>query len=203
MPSPEMNRVYAASAAQVLELIAQYPLAWVASATRGVRGCALPMLAETGESGELAALFGHMSRANPLITAFRDDPRATLVFRGPDGYISPRIISRQGWAPTWNYASVEVEARVELVPEETDAALVQLAAHLEGGHEPAWTVERVGARYEQLKARIIAFRAHVERVLPTFKLGQDEDEASFADIVEHHPDQALVAWMRRVNARSG
>jgi transcriptional regulator len=53
----------------------------------------------------------------------------------------------------------------------------------------------MGDRYDQLVPHIVAFRAAVLSVHATFKLGQDEDDASFAEIVERIDDRALARLM--------
>ncbi|WP_162806659.1 FMN-binding negative transcriptional regulator [Sphingosinicella terrae] len=178
----------------ILRLIREHPLAWVVAAD--FQAAPLPLLAETDAEGGIAALFGHMSRANPLHESLRRDPRALILFSGPDAYISPRFVSDPSWGPTWNYAVVSVETEVELVPEETGDAVARLARHLEGEQPDAWTVEALGPRYQDLIARIIAFRAHVRRVSPRFKLGQDETLRVFGEIVQKLGDAPVAGWMR-------
>jgi transcriptional regulator len=55
----------------------------------------------------------------------------------------------------------------------------------------------MGARYDQLKPHIIAFRAEVLETHAKFKLGQDENDAVFRDIVDGLADRALADWMNR------
>lgn len=185
------------SPADVLALVRAHPLAWVIPHRGGAAATPLPLLAECDGEGRIAALFGHVALRNPLVAALRDEPRALLLFNGPQGYIAPRLVSKPDWGPTWNYAVARFEVQVEFVPDETDAALVRLAEHLEAGQQVPWTVERMGPRYAQLRQHIIAFRAHVTQAHATFKLGQDEASATFDEIVSGHEDAALTAWMRR------
>jgi transcriptional regulator len=53
----------------------------------------------------------------------------------------------------------------------------------------------MGSRYADLRRHIIAFRAHVQASHPTFKLGQDEDGATFAEITAALGEQPLAEWM--------
>lgn len=180
----------------VARLVDTHPLAWVIAHGAEVAPTPLPLLAECDGSGRVVALFGHMALRNPLHAALRAAPRARVLFQGPHGYVSPRLVSKPDWGPTWNYAVARFDTRVEFVPDQTDAALEQLAAKLEAGQAQPWTVARMGPRYAQLRAHIVAFRAHVLSVDATFKLGQDESATSFAEILSGHEDPALVAWMR-------
>lgn len=181
----------------VLALVREHPLAWIVCREGDAPATPLPLLAECGGDGRIVALFGHVARRNPQVAALQAAPRALVLFQGPQGYVPPRLVSNPTWGPTWNYAVARFDVRIEFVPDETDAALERLAAHLEAGRGDPWTVDRMGARYDQLRRHIVAFRAHVERLHATFKLGQDELPGTFEEIVAGHGDPALVKWMRR------
>jgi transcriptional regulator len=185
----------------VRKLVEAYPLCWVLSASRNHRHATpLPLLPEKSPDGGVESLLGHMARSNPLRMALEQDPRATILCMGPQGYISPELVSNPTWGPTWNYAVCRFETEVRFVPEETDSALSQLAAALEGVAPDSWTPKRMGDRYDPLKRRIIAFRATVIETHPRFKLGQDESDAVFNEIVEGLDDRTLAEWMSRARS---
>lgn len=177
----------------IVRLVAEHPLAWVVS--RDFQATPLPLLAETDPAGAVVSLFGHFARRNPQVAALEADPQALILFQGPQGYISPRLVSNATWAPTWNYAVVRFEVTIVFVPDETDAAVRRLAAHLERGRRNPWQVEELGKRYGQLQPHIIAFRAQVRAVRATFKLGQDEDPRTFDEIVAGFADAPLGLLM--------
>ena len=184
--------------ADVPALIAAHPLAWVVSnGPAGFAATPLPLLAELDEEGRVAALFGHCARANPQVAALQADPRATILFQGPQGYISPRLVSNSTWGPTWNYAVARFDVEISFVPDETRDAIIRLAAALEGTDPDAWTIDRMGARVEGMLTHIIAFRARVLSQDARFKLGQDEAPGTFDEIVSGLSDPALVAAMTR------
>nr|WP_229362738.1 hypothetical protein [Sphingomonas sp. PL-96] len=54
----------------------------------------------------------------------------------------------------------------------------------------------MGARYAGLLAHVIAFRAIVVRSSARFKLGQDESDTSFGEILSALGDNALARAMR-------
>src|SRR5882672_9097632 len=181
------------SAADVSRLIADYPLAWVISSD--FQATPLPLVAETDASGAVVCLIGHFARRNAQVAALQADPRALILFQGPQGYISPRLVSRPGWAPTWNYAVARFDVAIEFAPAETDDAVQRLLRQVEAGRRNPWRVEEMGARYGELRQHIIAFRARVNSAHATFKLGQDENDATFAEIVAGIGDTALSQWM--------
>lgn len=184
--------------ATAIDLVARYPLAWVIASD--LSASPLPLIAELGADGRIASFLGHCANRNPLLSAFARDPRGIALFDGPRAYVSPTIVSRTDWAPTWNYAALRFEIDVEIVTDETAAALALLLDHMET-HPGRWSIDDMGPRYEPMLARITAFRAHVRAFDPRLKLGQDEGYVEFAEIVGRHPDRALAAWMEVVADR--
>jgi transcriptional regulator len=185
-------------ASDVARLVKAYPLCWIVSGGTGDRHATpLPLLAEPDADGPVSSLFGHIALSNPQYEALKQDPRATILCMGPNGYISPRLVSNPTWGPTWNYAVSRFETEIRFVPDETDKALSQLAAALEGVSEGSWTPAHMGERYHQLKKRIVAFRATVLETHARFKLGQDENDVTFKEIVTSLGDRTLAEWMDR------
>lgn len=190
------------SEADLLHLIEEYPLAWVVSVggVVGFGATPLPLLAETDAAGQINALFGHFALTNPQVSQLRADPRAKILFTGPQGYISPESVSQPGWAPTWNYATAQFDVEVEFRPQENDSALERLVKKMERDRRNPWTIARMGERYAELAPRVIAFRAHVRSRMARFKLGQDESAQTLSELLATLDDEALVRWMRDFNS---
>lgn len=185
----------------VIDLIAAHPLAWVISPGAPLLSTPLPMLVESNETGQPARLIGHFAKRNPQVERLRSEPTALFLFTGPNAYISPELVkTTRDWGPTWNYAVVRILADVEFDESLNDDALGALVAKMEGGRTRPWTAAELGDRYEQLRARIIAFRAPIISCDATFKLGQDERPEILADILEAFEGIELGSWMRRFNA---
>jgi transcriptional regulator len=179
-------------------LVKAYPLCWIVSGEPEQRyATPLPLLPETDLADNIVSLFGHIALSNPQQKALEEDPRATILCMGPQGYISPTLVSNPTWGPTWNYAVCRFETEIRFVPEETDKALSQLAAALEGERPDSWTPARMGERYHQLRQHIVAFRAGVRESHARFKLGQDENDIVFEDIVGGLSNRQLADWMKR------
>lgn len=184
----------------VVDLIAEYPLAWVcARGGKADHASLLPLLAETGEDGRVTRLIGHMARRNPLWAELERDPAALILFQGPQAYVSPSVVGQRDWVPTWNYAQLRIEADIRFLPSGGDAALELLVDAMESSQEDPWRVEETGPRYRGMEQRIIAFDADVTVLRGRFKLGQDETPETLRSIVANHPDSALVRWIRRFN----
>jgi transcriptional regulator len=181
------------SAADIRRLIADYPLAWVIS--RDFQATPLPLVAQVDAHGAVECLIGHFARRNAQVAALQADPRALVLFQGPQGYISPRLVSRPAWAPTWNYAVTRFEVTIDFSLSETDDAVARLLRHVEGARQNPWKVEEMGARYNELRRHIIGFRAPVKSTYATFKLGQDEDDKTLSEIIAGLGDTPLSQWM--------
>ncbi len=156
----------------------------------------LPLLPETDDAGEVIEFFGHFARANPQVAMVRDRPRALILFQGPQAYIPPAWVSTPGWAPTWNYAVAQFEVDIQLRPQENDRAIAELVNVLEGREPDGWTIEAMGDRYARMLPHIVAFRATVVRAQAKFKLGQDESDTAFDEIVTALGDTPLSQMMR-------
>ena len=178
---------------QIDRLVGEFPLAWVV--TGRFNAALLPLLAEHGEDGTIASLLGHCGRRNLIVEDLRANPSALILFNGPDGYVSNRIVSEPDWGPTWNYAAIRFVVDIEFVQDETPAALDRLLDHMDGPADQRWTPRELGDRYRGMIERIIAFRAHVRDMRPSFKLGQDETRPIFDEIVARHSNRDLAAWM--------
>ena len=184
------------SPADIQRLVSACPLATlVSSGPAGFAATPLPLVPEIDGDGCIVALIGHFARSNPQWLELQDRPQAMAVFHGPQGYVSPRIVSKPGWGPTWNYAVVRFQVEVTLTPERNDRALALLIEALEHDGPGAWRASMMGERYHRLITRIVAFRAKVLSTHATFKLGQDEDDTSFAEIVARIEDRRLADMM--------
>ena len=182
------------------DLIRAYPLAWlVTCGAEGFDATPLPLIAETDESGEVVALVGHCSRRNAQTAALRKDPTAFALFMGPQGYISPALVSKPRWVPTWNFAVAILALEVELDDDGTEEAVRRLTDQVEACQPEPWSMEQGGERIGMLMQRIVGFRARVLAKDVRLKLGQEEDAATAAEIIAGLADRDLANWMGRMN----
>lgn len=193
----------------IADLVAEQPLAWIVSGSAGALSATpLPVQVVCGADGRPLHLLGHFARSNPQWRTFADDSRATVLLIGPHGYVSPSWFSDRTRAPTWNYATATFEVDIELrdTPEDADRLLRGLVADLERGRPGAWSVEDMGERYASLSKGVVGFHAHVREFRATFKLGQDERDDVFDDILRglwNTQHYALATWMHRFDGGRG
>ncbi|WP_293844950.1 FMN-binding negative transcriptional regulator [Sphingopyxis sp.] len=186
----------------VRALIAEFPLAWVCGGRAAtLEASLLPLVGVYDADGQLVELIGHLMRSNPLFTALTAEPAATILFTGPQAYVSPEHAGRRDWAPTWNYAQLKIAADIEFDDALTEPSLQTLIAAMEEGRSDPWHIDELGERYRSMLDHIIGFRATVTGVTGKFKLGQDERADTLHAILGALPDAATVAWMQRFNQR--
>lgn len=152
--------------------------------------------------GRLQRLVGHVPRGCRVAKCLESPQEALILALGPHSYISPSWMSDRAQAPTWNFASAQLLADVELVddPAFLKAHLCDLVAATERNRRQAWHIDELGARMQKLASRIIAFEGRILSMNGRFKLGQDENDETYREIVRELDQtglQQLTRWMRR------
>ena len=199
-----MPKHFVETRAEVLHgLMRDYPFATVvANATDGLVANHLPFEMVDG------VLHGHVARGNELVRM--DGAEVLLVFRGPDGYISPNWYQTKHETgrevPTWNYAVVHVHGRLKVVD---DAAWLRrlldtLTDHHEAGQPQPWKVGDAPEDHieKSLKA-IVGLEIAIERLEGKFKLSQNHPARNRAGVVaglrerDDDGDVELAALMTR------
>lgn len=191
--------------AEVVRLIQEHPLAWIVSCgARDFSATLLPLQPIADAQGRVERLAGHFARSNAHVEVLQRNPRAVVLFLGPQGYISPSWIHDRTWAPTWNYASVQFLANIEFFEDATrlDNLLRDLVGTMESGRLRAWSPDEMGARYGNLARHVIGFDARVLEQRAKFKLGQDERDTVFHNItlaLREAGAEDLLRWMKDSN----
>lgn len=200
------NLFGARSASDISSLIRENPLAWLISGSGGdILATQVPLVADLSPDGAVVRLLGHFARQNPHVGALQHDGRATALFSGPHGYISPSWFRDRTQAPTWNVTTLKVRLRISVDdrPECADAVLARLVEHMERDRPRAWTIADMAARYEQLRRGIVGFYGEVLTVDAKFKLGQNERMDVLVDQMaglEANGRADLARWVKEHNA---
>lgn len=141
-------------------------------------------LVPSGLPGGPRRLLGHLARRNPVHRLVgRPGVRATAVFHGPQGYLSPADYATADNVPTWNYVVVHVTGTPYPLPDEQRLdQLARLAALGERQRGPAgsvpWTLDQVpGSVVAGMLPDIFFFALEVERAEGVFKLSQGRGAA--------------------------
>ncbi|GAA4887690.1 protease synthase/sporulation negative transcriptional regulator PaiB [Flaviramulus aquimarinus] len=112
----------------MIEVIKTYPLATVISTKDNAPLIThLPLI-----YNEAGKLIGHIDIYNPQAERMKDDQDITIIFSGPQCYISPSVYASKQ-LPTWNYIKVHLKGTVKAI-ESKDAlkqSLITMTEFLE------------------------------------------------------------------------
>ena len=145
----------------------------------------LPFHLDTAR-GSQGTLEAHLAKVNPHCAALLDGAPSTVVFRGPDGYISPRwYVDPAKNVPTWNYVAVHVHGRPKPVTE--PARLLAMIGRLTDEHEAyiekPWSMREAQAHAEHLAQHILGFELEIENIEGKFKLSQNRSDGDRAGVL--------------------
>lgn len=161
----------------------------------------LPLLYR--RQGNEVLLRGHWSRANPQ---WRHEPQATMLFNGPQAYVSPSWYPDKESAarvPTWNYVVAELVGRLEIF--EDEAGLASIVSDLSDRYEvEAGSDWRFESGREDLRKQlrgIVGFVFRPERIQIKLKLGQNHPAANRIAVADalargDHNQRAIAQRMR-------
>jgi transcriptional regulator len=170
----------------LLAFLEAYPFAFLTGSDAAGNQVAtqIPMLMEERD-GELY-LQGHMMRNTDHHKAFKDNPKALVVFTGPSAYVSASWYSNPQMGSTWNYMSVHISGQMQFM---SDDALVQfmkkLTLKFEKGNTQSPTIyDNLQDSYvSKMMPAIVGFEIKVAQIENVFKLSQNRDEVSYLNII--------------------
>lgn len=124
-------------------------------------------------------LVAHIDRSNPQMETLIDNAEVTVVFKGPDTYISPSVYTTPH-LPTWNYIIVHITGTVKLInePEAVKQTMVDMTEFLEGKTQK-FELKNDDPRMERLINYIQAFEIEITNWEGKFKLSQDKIPQDF------------------------
>lgn len=200
--------------AAALEVMREHPFALlIAAAGAGTVEIAhLPILVDA--DGEALELRGHVAKANPMARLIAESStespvRATVVFTGPNAYVSPDWYVTENQVPTWNYLAVH--AAGPLTEVDDGEAVVALLADLSAEHEAAllpkrpWTMDKmIPGTVDRMRKGITAFRIAVDQFETKAKLSQNKNAADRGGVVaalqalDRPGTLTTASWMQRL-----
>ena len=155
----------------MIEVFKTYPLATVISISNNEPLIThLPLVYRENDG----KLIGHIDIYNPQTKLMRDDNKVTIIFSGPQCYISPTVYSTTQ-LPTWNYIKVHLKGTVKAI-ESRDAlrtSLIKMTKFLEAP-EHKYVLEADNPRMERALDYIKMFEITITDWEGKFKLSQDK-----------------------------
>ena len=163
----DINKIY--------QVIQAYPFATIISNTGSdVLTTRLPLMLDKTR-GSIGTLIGHLSILNPQ-SKFLDNQKITVLFHGPECYISPKTYSTPQ-LPTWNYITVEAKGIVSTTENSSSVlkTINDMTKYLETGHDP-YILEVDGIKTQVLIEYVKGFEINIEKIIGLFKLSQDKNK---------------------------
>ena len=177
-----------------LETVLAYPLAMLVTSGETSEAIPwithLPVIPHPGHTAtELggALLVGHMNAANPHWRAVCRERRSTLVFTGPQGYVSPTLYGVPVAAPTWNFVSVHAHGTLHPLATSNDALQVVCwtVEALERRHGFGWTSTDSLTYFRKILPGVRAFEFLVDSVDGMYKLSQEQQPDIRKRVIEY------------------
>jgi transcriptional regulator len=171
------------------DFMEEFPFVMLVTATPTLRITHIPSILDRSR-GRFGTLRGHISAQNAQKAAFDGTHQAVVVFRGPQGYISPTwYASRTSVVPTWNFGVVHASGRPRAITDKakTYDLLSTLISHNE---------QRVGSTEYDFAAQpreyvdrmmqgISPFEMEIQALEGKFKLGQERSESDRNGVLAH------------------
>ncbi len=153
----------------MIDVIKTYPLATLISIKDNQPLVThLPLVYEEGK------LIGHIDIYNPQAQLLKNDTDVTIIFAGPECYISPSIYSTTQ-LPTWNYIKVHLKGKVKAIDSKAalKQSLITMTEFLEApGHN--YVLEPDNPRLDRNLNYIEMFEISITHWEGKFKLSQDK-----------------------------
>ena len=177
--------------AEAEAVMADHPFATlVVSGREGLVTARTPVVLEREPDGRVAALVGHVSRANPVWQAIGEAAPAVALFSGPQAYVSasayPSKAEHGRAVPTWNYVAAEAHGRLTAFDgaEELRALLEDLTGRFEAGRAEPWSVSDAPEEYvDTLLGGIVGLRLEITAVSAVKKLSQNKAGTDFDGVL--------------------
>ncbi|NRG44292.1 FMN-binding negative transcriptional regulator [Bacillus sp. CRN 9] len=135
------------------------------------------------------ALFGHFARPNDQWKDI-DDQQILAVFQGPHCYISPTWYETTKAVPTWNYVSIHIYGKMEIV--EDKKVIYNSLNDLVNKYESIdsiYNLDNVESSFiEGMSKGIVAFKLKITKIEAKAKLSQNHPVERQKLIIKHLED---------------
>lgn len=156
---------------KMIALIKQFPLAMLVSVINEKPIIThLPVIFNE-ETGKLVS---HIDVNNPQANLLKDNKEVTLIFKGPDCYISPSVYTTNQ-LPTWNYLMVHITGKASKISnlEKAKQTMVAMTEFLEApNHKFRLAIDN--PKMDKFINYIHAFEIEITNWEGKFKLSQDK-----------------------------
>ena len=184
------------------EIITSHGFATLTSVHEGsLTATHLPLLL----SGDGTELIGHFAKGNRQWVDV-EGQEVLVVFQGPHCYISPSWYETQDTVPTWNYVTVHVKGKVQLMKGEDPRLWQSMVDLTEKYEEPTSTYNlyNVDPDYiASLSKGVVGFTIFIDKIEGKAKLSQNhsiervERVISALTKLNKSDEMAIADWMNK------
>lgn len=156
-------------------------------------------------SEDKKTLIGHFSKGNQQWKDI-EGQAVLVVFQGPHCYISPSWYESQDTVPTWNYVTVHVNGKVQLLKDE-DPRLWQSMVNLTEKYEKPmslYNLHDVDATYIAALSRgVIGFTISIDKIEGKAKLSQNHSKERVERVIAElskigkSDEREIAKWMSK------
>ena len=178
----------------IIDFIAAKPLATIIAQTKkGIEACHIPLFFSeeySDSDGQQRYLYGHFGRKNSIYQDALPNTSWLIIFQDTGHYISPNWYpskaKTQKEVPTWNYQSIHIQSRIELLEDTAKLKWIldTMTAQQETVSENPWSLEDAPAAYIDAMCRgITGFRLTIDSIQAQFKLSQNKTAENIAGVI--------------------
>ncbi|MEK0423414.1 MAG: hypothetical protein RLZ95_1324 [Bacteroidota bacterium] len=133
---------------------------------------------------EKITISGHLMRKQDHSTAFELNKNVLVIFSAPSAFVSANWYTTKNMGSTWNYQTVHAKGQLEIKDQaHLFKLLTELTLHFEKDSNAPTQVKNLSKEYmEQNMKAIYSFDIVVQDLQHVFKLSQNRDEVSQANI---------------------
>jgi len=143
-------------------------------------------------------LYGHFGRSNEQLELLETADDLLVIFSGLHSYISPQWYESEGGVPTWNFETVQVKGKANLVD---DNGLITILEKLTQKHEKAfhipWGMENLEQNLLDKMLKVVGgFKIDIEHIEGKQKFSQNKNDADREGVIsalKKQPDEMAVA----------
>ncbi|WP_160726039.1 FMN-binding negative transcriptional regulator [Bacillus sp. USDA818B3_A] len=188
----------------IYDFIEKYSFATLFSQHKG-EPCAthLPLILNKNEN----ALYGHFARPNEQWKD-AENQQVLVIFQGPHCYISPSWYESMKAVPTWNYVSIHVYGKMEIIEDQKVIfdSLNDMVNKYESPASPYQLSDVNPSFIEGMSKGIVAFRINITKMEGKAKLSQNhpvERQELIIKALENtsHQDNLQVAELMKKNLK--
>nr|WP_279587119.1 FMN-binding negative transcriptional regulator [Paenisporosarcina antarctica] len=189
---------------EIDEVITAHGFATLTSIHQGsLTATHLPLLL----SHDKTELIGHFAKGNRQWVDL-EDQEVLVVFQGPHCYISPSWYENHNTVPTWNYVTVHVKGKVQLMKEDDPRLWQSMVELTEKYEEPSskYSLHDVEPGYiSSLSKGVVGFVVSIDNIQGKAKLSQNHSNerverviAALTKIDKSH-EQNIGEWMEKTS----